>query len=78
MKKLRAQIYKLEEEKQIKELAALKGEHKMAMWGNQIRNYVLNPYKLVKDLRTKVETTDTESVLNGDLDIFVYAEIKLN
>jgi peptide chain release factor 2 len=78
MKKLRAQIYKLEEERQIKELADLKGEHKMAMWGNQIRNYVLNPYKLVKDLRTKVETTDTESVLNGDLDIFVYAEIKLN
>ena len=78
MKKLRSQIYKLEEEKQAKELSNLKGEHKIAMWGNQIRNYVLNPYKLVKDLRTDVETSDTESVLDGDLDIFVYAEIRLN
>lgn len=78
MRKLRAQIYKIEEDKKEKELSDLKGEHKVPMWGNQIRNYVLHPYKLVKDLRTNVETSDTESVLNGDLDIFIFSEIKLN
>jgi peptide chain release factor 2 len=77
MKKLRAQLFKIEEERQTKELSDLKGAHKIAMWGNQIRNYVLNPYKLVKDLRTGQETTNTEAVLDGDLDMFIYEEIKL-
>ncbi len=78
LRRIRAQLYKLEEEKMSLELSNLKGEHKIPMWGNQIRNYVLHPYKLVKDLRTNVETTDTESVLNGELDQFIYAEIKLD
>jgi peptide chain release factor 2 len=77
MKKLRALLYKREEERLDKEMSELKGEHKIAMWGNQIRNYVLHPYKLVKDLRTDVEATNAEGVLNGDLDQFIYPELKL-
>jgi peptide chain release factor 2 len=74
---LRGKLYEIESEKQEAEQSDLKGEHKMASWGNQIRNYVLNPYKLVKDLRTKVESVDPQSVMDGDLNQFIEAEIKL-
>ena len=67
----------LEEEKRLIEERKLKGEHKAASWGNQIRSYVLHPYKMVKDLRTDVESNDPGSVLDGDLDSFVEAEVKL-
>ncbi len=77
MKMLKAQLARIEEEKQEAELAKVKGTHTNASWGNQIRNYVLHPYKLVKDTRTEVETTDTDGVLDGDLDQFVMEEIKL-
>jgi peptide chain release factor 2 len=77
MKMLRAKLYQLELDKQMAEEAQLKGEHKTFGWGNQIRNYVLHPYKLIKDQRTDVESTDPESVLAGRLDEFVEAEIRL-
>jgi peptide chain release factor 2 len=78
LKILKAQLARLEEEKMDAEMAQVKGKHVNASWGNQIRNYVLHPYKLVKDTRTEVETSNTEAVLDGDLDEFIREEIKLN
>ncbi len=71
MKILRAKLLELELEKKEAEQAALKGEHVEARWGNQIRSYVLHPYKLVKDERTGVETSDASAVLDGELDEFM-------
>lgn len=77
MRKLRAKLFQIEEERAQKEKSDLKGEYKIAGWGNQIRNYVLQPYKLVKDLRTSVETSDVDSVLDGDLDEFIKHELMI-
>jgi peptide chain release factor 2 len=74
---LRGKLYDLERDKFDQEQTDLKGEYKIAGWGNQIRNYVLNPYKLVKDLRTKVESSNPQMVLDGELDEFINAEVKL-
>jgi peptide chain release factor 2 len=74
---LRSKLWVLEQEKKDAEKKGLKGEYKPASWGTQIRSYVLHPYKMVKDLRTKVETADPESVLDGDLNDFIEAELKL-
>lgn len=75
---LRSKLWLLEQEKKDAEKKGLKGEYKPASWGTQIRSYVLHPYKMVKDLRTKIETADPESVLDGDLDDFIEAELKLS
>ncbi|KKQ35063.1 MAG: Peptide chain release factor 2 [candidate division WS6 bacterium GW2011_GWA2_37_6] len=77
MELLRGKLLQLELEKQSKEKSALKGEHKIAGWGNQIRNYVLHPYKLVKDLRTDIESEHPEKILDGELDKFIEATVKL-
>jgi peptide chain release factor 2 len=77
MKMLKAKLYEIEEEKQIKELKGIKGDYVVAGWGTQIRNYVLQPYKLVKDTRTGVETGNADAVLNGDIQMFIDAEIKM-
>ncbi len=77
LKMLKAKLWQLEEEKKRSLEQGVRGEHKIAGWGNQIRNYVLHPYHLVKDLRTGVETTQTEDVLNGDLDVFIEKEVRL-
>jgi peptide chain release factor 2 len=76
MKILEAKLYQLEEQKIKKEIKEIKGELISASWGNQIRSYVIHPYKMVKDLRTELETSKVESVLDGDLDQFVEAEIR--
>ncbi len=77
MKMLKAKLWERQREKEKQVKDDLKGEHKIAAWGNQIRNYILHPYKLVKDLRTNVEVTDPEAVLDGKLDKFIDAEIRL-
>jgi peptide chain release factor 2 len=65
---LRSRLLELELEKKAQEQAKLKGEHITAEWGNQIRSYVLHPYKMVKDHRTGYETSNPAAVLDGDLD----------
>ncbi len=75
-KVLRARLYQLEIERQLKEKDELKGEHVDAGWGNQIRSYVLHPYKMVKDLRTDYEVSNPDAVLNGDLDGFMDAFLR--
>ncbi|HCE41932.1 MAG TPA: peptide chain release factor 2 [Lentisphaeria bacterium] len=76
MKMLQARLYELEEEKRRKQAEKFSGEKTDMAWGNQIRSYVLHPYQMVKDLRTDVETSNTQGVLDGDLDKFVEAWLK--
>ncbi|MBI2041790.1 MAG: peptide chain release factor 2 [Candidatus Nealsonbacteria bacterium] len=76
MKLLYAKLYKLKEQEKAKTLAELKGKAVSIEWGNQIRSYVLHPYKMVKDLRTNIETSNAENVLEGDLEEFIEAELK--
>ncbi len=73
---LRGKLYELERQKREAEAAALKGKHVEAGWGNQIRSYVLHPYQMVKDLRTNMETSDPQAVLDGELDEFIEAWLK--
>jgi len=74
---LRAKLWAREQERQKKEEEEIKGEYRPATWGTQIRSYVLHPYKMVKDLRTEVETGDAEGVLDGELDEFIGAGLRL-
>ena len=68
---LRSKLAQLQQEQHAAKLEDLKGPNQSAEWGNQIRNYVLHPYKQVKDLRTKYETSDPDSVLDGNLEDFI-------
>ena len=73
---LKARLLERALEEREAEVRKLKGEHVEAGWGNQIRSYVLHPYQMVKDLRTGVETSNTQAVLDGDLDTFMQAELE--
>ena len=73
MKMLRSKLYELEMQKRAEEENAALAAQKKIEWGSQIRNYVLYPYQLVKDVRTGVEKTDSDAVLDGDLDDFMIA-----
>lgn len=71
MRLLKSQLYEIEMRKRMETTAAIEGSKKKIEWGSQIRNYVLHPYKLVKDLRTGHETSNTQAVLDGELDEFL-------
>ena len=73
---LYSKLFQLKEEEKEKERKEIKGKNLSAAWGNQIRSYVLHPYKLVKDLRTGFEIKDTDKVLDGNLNEFITEEIK--
>ena len=74
---LKAKLWQKQQDERVAHEKQLKGEYKAASWGNQIRSYVLHPYKLVKDLRTGVATSQAESILDGHLDEFIEAEVRL-
>ncbi len=76
MKTLRSKLYQLEEAKRKEELAKFYGDRGSISWGNQIRSYVLQPYQMVKDLRTGVETSNVASVLDGEIDAFIEGYLK--
>ena len=75
---LASKLARLREEERDAELSKVRGEKVSVGWGNQIRSYVLHPYKMVKDLRTGVETSQVEAVLEGDLDLFIKSGIRLD
>ena len=77
MQMLSSKLWAIEDERLKTERRDLKGDNIIAGWGHQIRSYVLHPYKMVKDLRTRYETSDTTAVLDGFLDEFIAAELKL-
>ena len=70
---LKSQLYEIEMRKKKEAQAEIEGNKKKIEWGSQIRNYVMHPYKMVKDLRTGVETGNVQAVMDGDLDIFTKA-----
>ncbi|MBI2032495.1 MAG: peptide chain release factor 2 [Candidatus Levybacteria bacterium] len=77
LKLLLGKLWLLEEEKRRKEEEKLKGGYKTPGWGNQIRSYVLHPYKMVKDLRTNFESSNPEAILSGNLDGFIQEELRV-
>ncbi|NLC14389.1 MAG: peptide chain release factor 2, partial [Chloroflexi bacterium] len=77
LKVLRSRLFELQQQAQAIEISDLKGEFKKVEWGSQIRSYVLHPYQMVKDHRTDYETGNTQSVLDGNLDGFIEAYLRM-
>ena len=77
MQMLKAKLYMLKKEEEEAKLAGIRGEVKDIAWGSQIRSYVLQPYTLVKDTRTQEETSNTGAVLDGDIDRFITAYLRM-
>lgn len=75
---LRGKLWLLKKVEEENTKKGLKGDYRPASWGTQIRSYVLHPYKMVKDLRTNVETGNPDAVLDGEIDEFIEAELKIN
>jgi peptide chain release factor 2 len=70
---LKSQLYEIEMRKRRESTAIIEGSKKKIEWGSQIRNYVFHPYKLVKDLRTDMETSNVQAIMDGELDDFIKA-----
>lgn len=77
MQILKGKLWKILEENRTEEIKNIKGDYKLAGWGNQIRNYILHPYKLVKDLRTGIEISTPQDVLDGNLDELLEAQLRI-
>jgi len=75
---LKSKLMVIAVEQRAAEIADIRGDIVEAAWGNQIRNYVFHPYQMVKDLRTEQETTDVDSVMNGEIDIFIQSLLRQN
>jgi peptide chain release factor 2 len=73
---LKAKLLVILQEQRLQEIAQIRGDAVAATWGNQIRNYVFDPYQLVKDVRTKAETSAIDEVLGGDLDMFIQSYLR--
>lgn len=74
---LKSQLYEIELQKKLSARDQIEASKKKIEWGSQIRNYVMHPYKLVKDVRTQTETNDVDSVMNGDIDAFLKSYLML-
>ena len=70
---LKSQLYEIELRKKREKINEIEGSKKKIEWGSQIRSYVMQPYKMVKDLRTGYETSNVQAVLDGDIDGFIKA-----
>ena len=77
LKVLRSRLFELQQQAHADEISDLKGEFKKVEWGSQIRSYVLHPYQMVKDHRTEAETGNTQAVLDGALDVFMEAYLRM-
>ncbi|MGI6443996.1 MAG: peptide chain release factor 2 [Candidatus Dojkabacteria bacterium] len=74
---LKGKLWRIKDEEKLQKLSDIKGDYKIAGWGNQIRNYILHPYKMVKDLRTDIQSNNPEDVLDGNLDKFLEAQVRI-